>query len=591
MAKKKDSASQAIATARSMKATGQAPAATGVGVKYTRTELNVLLMSYYLIRDVIEGEPAIKGLIPSSGEATYGTVGYNGGATDPYSIGGVLSRARKYLPMPNPEDTSPANEERYRSYLKRAVFYNATARTLAGMSGQVFLRDPIVLIPAELKPMLKDIDGCGLTERQLAKRAVKDVLAYGRCGLLVDFPIADGPVTKNVLADGTVTPTFTLYYPWDIINWSTAYKNGKLILTQVVLRETLAEEGDDGFTMVEFSQYRVLNLDGPNDTAQVQKYRETGNNGAEVTETIFLKGGDGKPLTFIPFKFIGSESNTVVPNKPPLYDLASVNIGHYRNSADYEESCYIAGQPTPVVSGLDQSWVDNNLKGAVTLGSRKALPLPVGAKFELVQAQPNSMPFEAMTQKEAQMVALGAKLVQKMATVRTAVETIIETTSESSTLTNCAQNVSAVFEWAFAVAAGFLNIDLVPYDPAQPAQEGVVKYELNTDYDLTNMTAQEVDSVVTSWQMGAIAWPEMRSMMRKAGRATLPDDQALELIHEEQAVQNQLQGLIADPVGDGAPTDGAPAPNSGTPTSTGSGVPKPKTKPAPKTPAKSASKT
>jgi hypothetical protein len=109
-----------------------------------------LLPAYYLIRDAVEGELAIKGLI---GGVSGGISGAgNGGGTQMVINNIVLSRAMRYLPQPNAEDTTAQNRERYRAYVTRAVWYGVTGRTLEGMAGQIFLRDPIIeLDPQNLK--------------------------------------------------------------------------------------------------------------------------------------------------------------------------------------------------------------------------------------------------------------------------------------------------------------------------------------------------------------------------------------------------------------------------------------------------------
>jgi hypothetical protein len=495
-------------------------------VKYTRQEVNVLLPLYFLIRDVIEGEPAIKGMIPSGGRGA--EFGNGGGITGLDSSANlILSRALKYLPQPNADDKSPANLERYRAYVMRAVFYNVTARTLGGMTGQVFLRDPVMELPKELDSLKNDSNGTGLSLIQLAKLAVKEDLSYGRLGILVDYPVTSGPVTAADVQDGDIRPTLTVFYPWDIINWRTMQRGAKRVLSFLVLRETLAEEGDEDFEPIPNEQYRVLSLDQDNEGSYtVEIYREEeGQEGHTLSEWFVPTDADGKPLKEIPFHFIGSDNNGIAPNKPPLYDLASLNIAHYRNSADHEEASFIAGQPTPVLSGLTKDWVTNVLKGSVTLGSRASIPLPQGGTATLLQANTNTMPGEGMKHKEDQMVALGAKLVQKQLTARTAVETIVETTSESSTLANVAKNVSVAFEWALGTAAKFVIKGTV----------SAIKFSLNTDFDLTNMTPADIQQVVQTWIQGGIAFPEMREVLRKGGYATLADDVALKLIQKEQA--------------------------------------------------------
>lgn len=506
-----------------LNANGTAP------VEFTRTEVSNMLPAYFMIRDVIAGEQAIKGIIggPSTNVSV---VAANGGA--PLIIDNImLTRAKRYLPQPNAEDLSQANIERYRAYVIRAVFYNVTDRTLEGMAGQLFLRDPQVKLPPEVEILKLNSDGGGLTLDQSAYRTVRHVISYGRAGILVDFPVQDGPVTKADIAKGDIQPTITIYNPWDIINWRTEQRGSKKVLTLVTLREVIDEEGDDGFQLTTMEQYRVLKLDKTG-THVVEVYKKQSKGFSSVPDATYNPtDASGKPLTEIPFKFIGSENNEPSPNKPPLYNLASVNIAHYRNSADYEESCFIVGQATPVLSGLTQDWVDNVLKGHVTFGSRAAIQLPVGGKAELLQAAENSLPFEAMKHKEDQMVAIGAKLVQLQRKSSSATEKIIETTSESSLLMNVSLNVSQAFEWAISIATGFLS-----------KAKAEVKYQLNRDFDLTSMTSDDQNALIKEWQSAALSFKEMRAGLRKAGIATQTDEEA------RADIQKDIDdGLIPDP--------------------------------------------
>jgi hypothetical protein len=493
-------------------------------VDYIRDEVSRLIPAYFLIRDAIEGELAIKGII--GGGFTTGVAGAGNGGLPLVINNIVLSRAVRYLPQPNAEDVSPSNKERYRAYVTRAVWYGVTGRTLEGMAGQIFLRDPVVDIAPELDIMKDNADGSGLSLDQTSYRAVRHTLAYGRAGILVDYPVQNRPATAKAIADGEVQPTFTVYNPWDIINWRIKQIGSKKKLTLVVLREVIDEEGDDDFQLTQVERYRVLRLDDNG-----EHYVHVYNKDSIKPDQFLPTDASGKRLTDIPFHFIGSENNDYAPNRPPLYDLAALNIAHYRNSADYEEACFIAGQPTPVLSGLTEDWVKNILHDVVTLGSRAAIPLPVGATAELLQAQPNSMPMEGMKAKEEQMVALGAKLVQVQRSNRSATEQIIETTSESSTLANIAQNVSHAMMWALDIAARFVSTNPKPS-----------KYTLNKDFDLTSMTADDQNAIIKQWQSGALTFPEMRSALRKAGIAIEEDVKA------KAEIQADIKaGMIPDP--------------------------------------------
>lgn len=502
------------------------------GVTYIRNEISTLLPIWFLVRDCIEGEPAVKGEygVRRTHFQTSGMIGLN-------------SQARKYLPMPNPADRSDENLERYRQYVERAQWYNFTSRTFDGLVGQIFLRPPVIEKPKQLDVLNQNCDGNGLNLLQVSKRAVQSTLAYGRAGLLTDYPKVDGAVTPADIQTRNIQPTVRFYYPWQIRNWATTQIGAQQVLTLLVLEEYVLEEDD--FAMIQQTNYRVLRLDPKTGDYTVQVWKQKpdasgklSGDYSEQSAPAIVTDANGQPFKEIPFKFVGAEANDPVPDKPPLYDLASLNIGHYRNSADYEESCHIAGQPTPVITGLTEEWAKEILKGTVTLGSRAAVMLPVGADGKLLQASPNQLPFEAMRLKEDQAIGLGAKLVQKQKTIRTATEVMVDTTSESSTLHNVATNVSDAVEDNLRWAARFVG-----------AKEDAIKYRLNTEFELTRMNANDRLAVVKLWQSGAICFPEMRAVLKVDGTASMDDNAAQELISKELAAAATLGGApIADPL-------------------------------------------
>ena len=483
-----------------------------MSVNYVRKELQAVVKIYSMIRDCIAGQFAIK------------------------------AKGQTYLPKPNAEDASPENAARYDAYIERSVFYNVTARTLRGLVGQVFLRDPVIELPTLLQSVNDDANGEGVSLTQIAKRTVQQVLAYGRAGLFVDYPATLGSASRLELEQGYIRPTIEGYSPWDIINWRTISRGAKEVLSLVVLKESYVEK-DDGFEETLGIRYRVLTLGPtpknpffePSEFYTVELW-QSAEGKLGIAESYQPTDANGNLLTEIPFTFVGAENNDTEIDNAPLYDIAALNVAHYRNSADYEESCFIVGQPTPIFSGLTQEWVENVLKGVVPFGSRGGISLPVGGDAKLLQAESNTMVFEAMQLKERQMVALGAKLVEQETVQRTATEANLETASENSTLASSAKNVSAAYEWALGKCAEFVGAS------------GVITFQLNTDFDLSAMSATERAEVVKSWQAGALTFTEMRSVMKKAGIATEEDDVAKEQIAQDTADAMALETPVNESV-------------------------------------------
>jgi hypothetical protein len=489
-------------------------------VGFIHPELREQLYSWDKIRDCLSGERAIK----AAGD--------------------------KYLPRPNPEDTSTENKARYSSYLERAVFYNVTRRTLDGLVGQVYMRDPILNVPPALEFIEENIDGAGVTITQQSKKALSFVMSYGRAGLLIDYPAVTGPTSKADQDAGNIRPTILLFEPWDIINWRTTNVGARRLLSLVVLRGFFIVN-DDGFEYSLKNEWRVLRL--VNNVYVVEIWRDmvigdTKDEQPGLYSTYIPQDSNGKPFSEIPFVMIGAMNNDESVDYPPIYDLATLNIAHYRNSADYEESSYLVGQPTPYFSGVTQNWVNEVWKGQVMLGSRSAIPLPEGGMAGLLQCNPNSMPYEAMQHKERQMVALGAKLVEQKNIQRTFGEAQLEEASETSILATAAKNVGHAYTAALKFASMFVGAGgLVDIEETTPGTEEAIEYELNTDFPAARMSDKERAQLVAEWQAGAIAYEEMRSQLRKAGVTSLTDEEAQQAAESDPIRKQVLEAKKAVP--------------------------------------------
>lgn len=494
-------------------------------VHWIRPELEKLLPQYELISDAIDGETAIK------------------------------DKGELYLPMPDKFNKEEYNCERYKAYLQRAVYYNVTRRTLLGLSGQVFMRDPVIELPPALKALEDDATGTGVPLVQQAKATEEMVLAFSRAGLFVDYPVAEGPTTKARMEQEDIRPTLYTYGPREIINWRVMERGSKDILCLVVLHETYTFNSDP-FEEKYAEQYRVLRLDEFGEYVQ-EVWREPdpvqydinkpGDKGRQHNWARYEKfkptDFGGKPFKEIPFTFVGTLNNDSNPDKPNFYDIASLNISHYRNSADIEESSFLVGQPTVVASGLTQEWIKEVLKGRIEIGSRGGIPLPEGGDAKILQPVANDMTMALMERKERQMVSLGAKLVEGPEVQRTAYETMVEASSDGSVLASTTRNVQKAFEFALKICCQFVGTT------------DTFKFELNNNFDITKLTPDEQAAVIKAWQDGALGFSEMRAILKRAGVATMEDKdvKAEALSAKEEAID--LQAKTAKAMAEAAPKE------------------------------------
>ena len=410
----------------------------------------------------------------------------------------VKAMAETYLPKPNPLDVTQDNVYRYRAYIQRAVYYNAAGKTLSALVGMAFREDPDMTLPSELNYLLDDVDGGGLTLIQQAQATLDQVLQTGRCGLLADYPSVAVPASKADMVSGAVAATVSLYEAKNIINWRTAKVGGKHVLVLVVLAETY--ERIDGFAADCETQYRELSLETGVYINRV--WRQDEKKEWQIVEEHTPLTGSGVPWREIPFVFVGSTNNDPSIDLLPMFDLASLNIAHYRNSADFEDAAYLLGQPTFWMSGVDDQWQKDARDNGIYIGSRTIIGLPPNGKAGILQASPNNLILEAMKAKEAQMLALGARLVQPQKMMRTATQVNSEDLSAHSVLSIACHNVSSGYNMALAWCADFMRAG------------GKVLFQIDTEFVTDKMDAQTLAAIVAAVQAGLVpqvdAWEKFR---------------------------------------------------------------------------------
>lgn len=421
----------------------------------------------------------------------------------------VKDKTITYLPKPNPTDASNENSERYNQYVDRAVFVNFTGRTSEGMIGIAFKRGPEIEVPLSMDFVNSDIDGAGGGISNQSRRVLEALLKNGRRGLLADFPIGNGAISKAQQTKLNIHATIVDYPAKSIINWRLDEQQNLILL---VLHEMVDEP--DGFAVETVEQWRELAMGTRSDEDEtanvryvVRVWRMDDKTGEPVIVEQFVpKDAGGNEMSFIPFAFLGAVDNNTEIDKAPLLDLACLNIAHYRNSADYEESAFFMGQPWFVMAGLTEHWADKYFKDGAFVGSRAATLLPEGGSAQILQAEANILAGAAMQAKETQAVALGARLLTHGEAIKTAEQSRSETAAAHSVLSLAATNMAAgytqVLEWVALFTSG---------------ATGPVSYTMPDDYTGLNADPILLSAIVAAWQSGAISTPDKNSAMRQIG--------------------------------------------------------------------------
>jgi hypothetical protein len=432
----------------------------------------------------------------------------------------IKEKKYEYLPVP---DNSSGDERkgtetvRYRQYIKRAVFTNFTGRTKNALVGAAFRKSPIMEIPESLEYLKDDATGDGLSLAQMAKDELSNLLETGRSILLVDYPQAPDGLTIEQTQMLDLRASIIPYTAEALVNWKTDVIAGRRMLTLAVLAETYLT-GDDEFSHDSETQYRVLRLREDGYTQQL--YRED----QPVGEEFYPKRADGSAWDEIPLCVIGSKNNDTTIDEAPLADIADVNIAHYRNSADYEESCFLTGQPSLFIthSLTAEQFQQYNPQG-VKLGSRAGHVLGETGGATLLQADPNNMVAEAMKAKESAMVMIGARIITDRTGNETAEGARIRFASENSVLGDLVKNLSEGINKCVEWVAEFMG-----------AQVDDVEIKINDEFYDKSVDPQLIMSMVTLLDRSIIAEQDIFDRLKAAG--VIDASRTLEEIQEERGV-------------------------------------------------------
>lgn len=440
----------------------------------------------------------------------------------------VKDAGTNYLPKPN-----GFNAEQYQEYLTRADYFNATGRTVDGLTGLVLRKRPL-LSGSEIEaviPLQNNATRSGKSILDLAEETVDEVIKVGRAGLLVDYPRMDDESGSITIAEAQrigLRPYVRLYPAEAIINWRMTVINGEEVLTMVVLREEHEAEGESEYDTGTSTKYRVLTLEDSESESRYYRIRlirieESHDLGelvrVEVVELDTVARRNGESVREIPFVFVGTVSTMPDIQKSPIIDVARANLSHYRTSADIEWGAHKSALPTFVITGHDRDASD----GPLYIGADTAMTLrePDAKAFFLEFTGAGMGVLLSLEQaKRDRMAVLGARMLEADKRMVESAETaMLHRQGEHATLSSIAHTVSDAITRQLRTAA--------LWNGATPDQVEEIELTLNTDYFPHPITSADMLAIMRTWQEGGVTWAELTEYLQRgeiADPAMTPDE-------------------------------------------------------------------
>lgn len=376
----------------------------------------------------------------------------------------IRAAREAYLPKWPKEDTESYNER-----LQRSTLLPAFSETVKNMTGRVFARN-ITLgdeVPDNIRQWVTDdIDLQGKNLEVFAAEWFRSGLAYGLCHCVVDHPSLAPGLTVAQERESGARPYAVIVQPKQVLGWRYKISNGRPVLTQFRYVESVTEDsGLFGIEAVE--QIRVLEI------GHWSTYRRDGKSGSWTLHDEGVTTLDKIPVV----TFYTGQTGTMTA-KPPLIELAHLNVTHWQSQSDQRNLLHIARVPILVaVNAGDAVGPDGApIPWEMTVGTSAATRLN-GENADLKYVEHGGQAMDAGRQDLQDLIEemrmAGARLLTREGQ---AVKTAAQANEEAAEKTGALETMGNAFEdavdqmlqlfadWTKQESGGFATVE-GNYDP------------------------------------------------------------------------------------------------------------------------------
>ena len=414
----------------------------------------------------------------------------------------LRENSEAFLPLEPREDYTA-----YMARVNRAVFSPFTQRLIRAATGLV-LRKPITLIgdPYWTEMFKMDVDGCKSDLDEYARRVLMCSLTYGQSHILVDYPAPSGALTLAEERAQDRRPYWIEVDPNNLYGWRLDRESNYGNLIQVRLAEkAVLPDGDFGekvfeqVRVIEPGRYRVFRK-----TDQIDEMYDLADNSyagefdAQTTGEEYKEVESGSfSLGEIPLVTVYSGKVENLVSKPPLLDIAYLNLAHFQRQADLIHSLHVASQPMLVMEGYDDQTKD------LAISVNYAMATQPGNKVYYVE--PASSAFDAQSAEikelQMQMATLGiSTLSQQKFVAESADARRLDRVDTNSMLAMVSMELEQKLQKAFNLSAQYVGIE--------PPE-----VKISRDFDIERLIGQDITALTSLFDQQVIDRDEFRDIL------------------------------------------------------------------------------
>jgi len=414
----------------------------------------------------------------------------------------LRQNSEAFLPLEPREDY-----DAYLARVNRAVFSPFTQRLIRAATGLV-LRKPITLTgdPYWTEMFKMDVDGCKSDLDEYARRVLMCSLTYGQSHILVDYPAPSGARSLAEERAQDRRPYWIEVDPTNLYGWRLDREANYGNLIQVRLAEKavlpsgqFGEQVFDQIRVIEPGRYRVFRKkEQLEEMYDVSDNSSVGEFEVATTQKDYKQVESGNfSLGEIPLVTIYSGKTDNLVSKPPLLDIAYLNLAHFQRQADLIHSLHVASQPMLVMEGYDDQTKD------LAISVNYAMATQPGNKIYYVE--PASSAFDAQSAEikelQMQMATLGiSTLSQQKFVAESADARRLDRVDTNSMLAMVSMELEQKLQKAFNLSAEYVGIE--------PPE-----VKISRDFDIERLIGQDITALTSLFDQQVINREEFRDIL------------------------------------------------------------------------------
>lgn len=391
-------------------------------------------------------------------------------------------------------------DKNYDNRLKRSTLTPYFERTVAFLTGKPFSK-PIVLgedMATPIKDLTEDIDLQGNNLDTFAWKVFACGLSKGFTHILVEYPTLpkpeEGQPVNPTLADEKARnprPYWCHISPDDLIAAYSIMENG--IEKLVHIRYKYCEIERVGFEEVKH-EYVMVREPGRWEKWMLNK------------DNKWVKQEEGTTtLQEIPLVTFYAAKEGLMFCKPPMLDLAYLNVTHWQSASDQRNILTVSRFPILFMSGIDSEQAQK-----VVVGPNRLLTVP-DANGRAMYVEHGGAAITSgekdMAQLAEDMQMFGLEMLMPQSGTETATARALDAAEMQSPLQLMTLSFKDALEAAFVLTAKWMDVD--------EAQAGSVA--MNTEFGISGRVASDLDSLLRARANGDISRETLLEEMKRRG--------------------------------------------------------------------------